>query len=420
MARALPSSTLRARTNRLKLPVRGKPYFMTVANNVAVGYRRTEDPALSSWTVRTPDWTKRLGLADDHREANGQDVLDFDQAVKAAIKLATGSDDSTGKPVTVLEAVTRWATDLESRGSNPANATTLKHHLEGTTLAAKTVLALSMGDLTEWRDGLITAGEIKVSSVNRIAKSLKAALNLAQKLDKRITSNHAWRHGLAVKKVKGQSTQPRGEAYILSDDTVHAIVAKGYEIDADLGILLHVLAVTGSRESQVLKITTADIIDVNPAAPSLMIWTSSKGRNDREVEQRAVPITPGLATELKERALSRKPGQPLLVKVWNLAAKFKGIMKALGLDASVTTYALRHSAICRGILALKPIQLIANQLDTSVEQIETVYARQIAKAAAKLDVARLGLLSEAATPATVIAFPSTSIRFIDCEAEQVA
>lgn len=408
MARALPSSTLRARSNRLKLPIRGKPYYVTVATNTAVGYRRTANPALSSWTARSGDgWTDRLGLADDYREANGEDVLSFDQAVAKAIKLVTGSDDISGKPVDVLAAIDRWETQLKINGQNLANASTLRGHVKGKPLASKTVMALTMGDLTAWRDDLIANSGLKVATVNRVSKSLKAALNLAAKLDStRVRNGAAWRYGLAAVKVKDQSAAPRGDAYVLSAATIHAIIAKAYESDDELGLMLFVLAETGCRESQALKITADDIIDVNPLAPSLMVWTSSKGRNNRTPEQRNVPISPRLCTALKERALSRKPGQPLLPKIWNLAAKFKAIMKSLGHDETVTTYALRHSAICRSILALKPIQLIANQLDTSVAMIEAVYAKQIAQAAAGLDVARLGLLGEPAAPAQVLTFPA--------------
>jgi hypothetical protein len=61
VARRLRSPTLETRSARLRLKVRRKPYFVSVAVGVSLGYRRNLGPG--SWLVRCADgkggaWTK--------------------------------------------------------------------------------------------------------------------------------------------------------------------------------------------------------------------------------------------------------------------------------------------------------------------------------------------------------------------------
>jgi hypothetical protein len=109
MARNIRSAQLETRTARLKLAIRKKPHAVRVAPGVRLGYRR--NAAAGTWSVIAADgkggnWVKKFGLADDHEEANGEQVLTFWQAQERARKLARGGrnaeqDDDPGRPVTV-------------------------------------------------------------------------------------------------------------------------------------------------------------------------------------------------------------------------------------------------------------------------------------------------------------------------------
>ena len=95
MPRRLRSATLETRTARLKLAPRRKPYWITVAPGIALGYRRNE--SAGSWSVRGADgqgsnWIKAFALADDHEDADGGQVLTFWQAIDKAKALARGKD----------------------------------------------------------------------------------------------------------------------------------------------------------------------------------------------------------------------------------------------------------------------------------------------------------------------------------------
>ena len=105
-------------TARRKLPVRKKPFYVTVSPGIALGYRRNIGGG--SWSARCTgqgaDWIKRIGLADDLEPADGKHVLTYWQAIDMARALARrqpGADDAN-RPVTVGEALDRYQRDLEA------------------------------------------------------------------------------------------------------------------------------------------------------------------------------------------------------------------------------------------------------------------------------------------------------------------
>ena len=198
MARRIRSSSLETRTARLKLAKQRKPYWQTVAPGISVGYRRNE--GVGSWSVRAADgagsnWIKAIGIADDHEDADGANVLSFWQATDKAKAMARGSNADAGRPATVSEALDDYATDLSVRGAHPLNATQPRHHLTPA-LLSKPVSMLTVRELRNWRNGLTAV--MKASSVNRMNKALKAALNLAAAHDDRIGNRKAWTVGLGA------------------------------------------------------------------------------------------------------------------------------------------------------------------------------------------------------------------------------
>ena len=140
----------------------------------------------------------------------------------------------------------------------------------------------------------MVAGGLKLSSANRIGKSFKAALALAAKHDKRVTN--CMEERLEAAEGEGQQ-RPADDNYYLPDATIRAIVRECYVEGDDFGALIDVLAGTGVRESQALKLRSDDLRDDDTDEPRLMMWCSNKGR-DRHPEQRSLPISPKLARTL--------------------------------------------------------------------------------------------------------------------------
>ena len=371
------SSKIENRSSRLKLPIRKKPYFVTVAPRIALGYRRNQ--IAGSWVVRAADghganWTKTFAVADDHEEANGETVLTFWAAQDRARALARQGEGGA-RPITVAGAVDRYEADLRARGADLQNASRVRTNLPAI-LAGKAVALLGARELRDWRDGLVKAG-MRPASADRTGRAMKAALTLAAHDDPRITNSAAWRVGLASLPVAETSRN-----VILPDDVIRAIIAAAYKIGADFGLFVELAAVTGGRASQLLRLQVGDLQDDGPT-PRLMLPSSRKGRR-RRIERRPLPIPSSLAAALRQIAGERPSDAPLLVRAdgspWRQleSDQFRYAAATAGIfDRSVTPYALRHSSIVRQIVAGVPTRVVAAHHDTSVAMLERTYSRHI-------------------------------------------
>jgi integrase len=408
------AAKLETGTARRRLEVRKKPFWTTISPGIGLGYRRNAGPG--TWSVRSTnsdgaDWTKRIGLADDLEPADGKHVLTYWQAIDVARALARrqpGADDAN-RPVTVSEALGRYQCDLESRGADAQNAHRVRRHLTPT-LAAKPVALLTMNDLRHWRDGLVSKG-VAPATINRTRAGLRAALELAASLDERITNRNAFRLGL-----KGLPGGKNPRRMVLPEADVLRIVQAAYEHNRAFGILIEVLAQTGARISQAARLKCGDL-QADGSDPRLLVPTSYKGgRGQKEREHVPVPITSSLAVLLNKLRGDRPHDAPLLIKGdgtrWLERNKseqwviFRTIAERAGFDPDeITTYALRHSSICRSLLKGAPVSVVARLHDTSSDEIEAHYAAYILDVAGTLS--RKGLLQvEPAAPGdNVVALP---------------
>jgi integrase len=216
---------------------------------------------------------------------------------------------------------------------------------------------------------------LKASTVDRTAKMMKAALNLAARYDPRIVNTAAWR----TVRLPEQEPPPNR---IISDDLVRKIVDGAYQIDTNFGLLVETAAATGARPSQLLRLEVADLRDGN-GEPQLTMQSSRKGRR-RRITRQPVPISMELAARLRRSTADREPSDPLLIKTdgkpWNASSHlrlFRRVAAAIDLDDGTTLYSLRHSSIVRQLLAAVPARLVASVHDTSLPVLENVYSRYI-------------------------------------------
>ena len=91
--------------------------------------------------------------------------------------------------------------------------------------------------------------------------------------DERIENRQAWEVGLV-----GLPDATEARNVILSDDKVREFVSAAYAHDESLGLLIDVLAVTGVRPSQAVRLRVEDLLD-HPMRPKLMMPKSGKGGN---------------------------------------------------------------------------------------------------------------------------------------------
>jgi integrase len=390
MARKVRDSALESRSARLKLAIRRRPHSgPSLARGIALMYRRNKTNG--TWVLKASDghgsyWTKGFALADDFEDADGKNVLTFYEAQDAAKRLARGDDGAADSaPMTVDGALKDYKHDLEARNANPYNAESPRVHLTRV-LLAKPVALLSAHELKKWRDSLL--GKIAPATINRVGRCLCAALELARQHDERIQNRQAWEVGLA-----GLPNAQEARNVIISDDKVREFVNTAYMLDDKLGLLVDVLAITGARPSQPVRLRIEDLHD-HPVRPKLMMPKSAKGggrnRSQKRHERYWVPITVQLAARLKEAAKGRASDEPLLLQSdgtpWgdnpgqNYHRAVDKVVKAIGLDPTdVTIYCLRHSSIVRMLLANIPIRLVASLHNTSVAMIEKHYSKHIAE-----------------------------------------
>ena len=368
------------KTPRLKLPVQKKPYWQQLTPGLSLGYRRNK--GAGAWVVRVADgrgtnWTKGFAAADDLAKANGDTVMTFEQAQDRARKLA-GVDRSVSndRPINVVEAVEAYQTDLETRGADPQNATSIRFYLTGASaLQATPVGLLKKAALKSWRDGLIVNGGVKADTANRVCRVFKAALNLAASNDERITNANAWKEGLKTLP-NNDDNQTSKRDLILSDEQISAIVVDAYRFtDDDRGIWFQILAETGARESQICRLQLADLQD-NRTDPRLLMPSSRKGRN-RQIDRKPVPISPQLAQRLRQRATGQKPNAPLLTKLTHIEKMLREVNDSVGIGREYVPYSFRHSSIVRMLLKRVPLTVVASHHDTSAKIIQKHYAHFI-------------------------------------------
>jgi integrase len=384
MPRKIRDAKLESRSARLRLLIRKKPYTgPSLARGIMLLYRRNRTNG--TWVIKAANghgayWTKGFAVADDFEDADGTHVLTFHQAGETGKALARGKTDTTdSKPLTVADAVAAYKRDLKSRGKHLSNATRVEHHLTRT-LAGKPVGMLTVRDLQTWRDGLID--KMEASSVNRTRTGLRAALELAATLDHRLTNRHVFQLGL-----RGLPGSNNARRIVLADADVLRIVNAAYEVDQAFGLLVDVLAVTGARMSQAARLTCGDL-QADRADPRIMMPTSFKGRGQKRITHRPVPITAALAAALKRAKGNRPDREPLLLKrngtAWQATSTadhrdlFSRAVQQVELDQDgITSYSLRHSSIVRALLGGVPVAVVAQQHDTSVREIEAHYAAYI-------------------------------------------
>lgn len=402
MARKISFSPLESRSARLRLKARRRPYSgPSLARGISLMYRRNKTNG--TWVLKASNghgayWTNGFALADDFEDSDGKSVLTFYEAQDAAKKLARGENGGAGTaPITVDTALDDYKRDLEARAANPYNAEWPRLHLTPV-LLAKPVQLLTATELKKWRDGLV--GKIVPATINRLCRCLCAALEQASQHDERI-QNKAWEVGLA-----GLPDAQEARNVIISDEEVREFIRLAYIHDEKFGLLSDVLAVTGARPSQAVRLLVEDLQD-HPVRPKVMMPKSAKGggrnRSQKKHERYSVPITPALSAKLKETAKGRADDAPLLMqsdgRPWdknpgqNYHRDVDKVVTAIGRDpAVVTMYALRHSSIVRMLLSNIPIRVVASLHNTSVAMIEKHYSRYIVEHSD--DISRRALLQD--------------------------
>ncbi|WP_342235225.1 tyrosine-type recombinase/integrase [Inquilinus sp. OTU3971] len=369
------------KTARKRLEVRGAPHFRRLRDGLSLGYRRLAGGVAGKWVVRKlgerDEHGKReykesvIGTADDVEDSNGSTVLNYDQAVDKAGEVVDAALPS-GDPLTVRVAVQRYVKHLEAHAKTAKDTEQrLGLHLLPK-LGDRTVNSLTKTDISSWHAGLVRGDDAEAirkskDTANRLLSMCKAALNMAaQDPANGITSDAAWRLTKPFKSVGA------ARDVFLSPEECQRLVDA---CEGDFRNLVIAGILTGARYGELAEF---DVRDFDPKERTLTVRDGKTG--DRRIYLRAddLPFFKALAGDRDGR-------EPLILRDggrWHKSEQhrpMKAAAKAAKLDPATTLYSLRHSYASEALRTGMQMQLLAENLGTSIRMIEENYGKLLAQ-----------------------------------------
>jgi integrase len=283
MGRTVREAALASRTARLRLAVANKPYWRALEQGLHLGYRRRATGG--SWIARRRNdegiyREAKLGLADDLQDANGDSILDFSQAQRAARtwcantqRLDSGFATVSTGPYTVARAIADYLEDYRRRsGKATEGIESVVRRNVLPELGLLQVTKLTTPRLLDWHRGIAErprhwcsrsgakpnlgpfdrkdteAVRRRRASANRVLSYLKAALNHAWRAGV-VPSDDAWRRVKPFRAVEAPVIR-----YLSHDEITRLLNAcRGGFRD-----LVHAGLLTGCRYGELCRLKVGD------------------------------------------------------------------------------------------------------------------------------------------------------------------
>lgn len=386
MAGARKDSRLGTRTARSALKSRHQPYWLNIAEGVALGYRR--GPQGGSWYCRIYEGDGKyhqdsIAGADDHIDANGETVMTFYQAQERARALAKQREKQRGIGVaadaTVRQAAERYLEWFrEHRKSVKETEHTINAHIlpafadvklaELTTpklrawleaLATQPAKVRSRKDKPRFRAAPKTAEEKRArrATANRVLNVMKAVLNRAFH-DSLAADDIAWR------KVKPFAKADEARIRFLTDaEAVRLINA----CPKDLRALVQAALLTGARYGE---LTAMQVQDVDLRGERVYIHQSKSGR------PRHIPLNAEGAAHFRELVKGKTGGSLVFERAdgvaWGKNYQVRPLIEACDkakIQPSVAFHELRHtyaSHLAQAGVDLLTISKLLGHADTRI------------------------------------------------------
>ena len=167
---------LSSKAGRQRLPVRGKPYFESLSGTgVQLGYRTGSRTWLVRWWVNGREVQRSLKAhADDKYPPDGSRILNYRQAVKAALERAGQTGNIQLEKLTVGEVFKLYAHSRDAVGKDTCDSWNRFNKWIKPDFEHVPVMKLTKADLVGWRDEV--AKSVKPATVNRTLTIFKACL----------------------------------------------------------------------------------------------------------------------------------------------------------------------------------------------------------------------------------------------------
>jgi integrase len=386
MSRTVRDAKLETREARSRLKARGKPYWKVLVPgkaSVHQGYRRLAGKP-GTWCRRYYDGSKHYttethkGVADDREDADGVNVLSFEQAQRWAL----GKRAKAG-PYTIGEAVCDYLQHIEHKPSHYDASLHARVHILPE-LGTVKVEELTPSRLSKWLQDISRQGARKrvpkgepqkfheldntaegrrrrQASANRIWTTLKACLN------------HAWREGHAASDAAWRRVKAfKGATAARIDFLTIAEAGRLVNVcDTRFQPLVQGALATGCRYSELARLVASDF---NRDAGGLHIRTSKSGK-PRFVTLNAEGVA------LFDRLCAGRGADELLFRLpsgrpWSRGCQTTPMRQACK-DARIKPvgfHALRHTWASLSVMAGMPIAVVARNLGhASTKMVETHY-----------------------------------------------
>ncbi len=400
---------LHNKTNRDRLKIRKKPYFVSLSPGLCLGYlarggkatgragvwysrRQVGERIITDTGSHSRYKMKQLGQADDlpGMIADGETILDYDQAcVQARAHAAELIRGPVKTPLTVRKAIDRYLTYLEQRNGDDSryrteskfNKWVLKHPI-----ADAEVNVLTLSQLQNWQASTVIRSEDdpeqerrSQDTSNRVLRSLKAALNHCydHRAETGVVNKDAW--GRSLRQFKDVGTQREYHF------TVPALLRLIDKAESCFAQVLKAAFYTGARPGELRKLRAKDF------KPSLKQLSIAKGKTKQRVTILTAEAVAFFSTLAKDKTpdaflLTKSDGTPWLPGEHKLPMRHALIAaeiftaKQLGdmpRHERPVVYSLRHTYISRAIEQGIPMLIIAQNVGNSVAMIERHYAKII-------------------------------------------
>lgn len=382
MARVRRHADLGAREARRRLKARAEPYWFVLERGLSLGYRKSAEGG--AWLVRRYDPARRrhveerTGTADDHRDADGAEVLDFGQAQRKVLAQAhQKARHASGQLYTVADAVTDYLAHLTMHRKSSKDAESKLRAYVSPQLAAKRVSELSAADFESWllwavkrrrkvkkpraaaETADVSATELtdrqrrRKSTLNRVINALKACLNHAHANGK-VPSREAW-----ARLKKFRSADSARLRWLTLDEAARLQNACG----ADLRPLVRAALLTGCRAGELLALRAADF---DPRSKTLLVAESKSGK------PRRVPLTDAGVALFEDETAGKPENEPLFARTdgsrWYRMAMVRA-MRSACIAAKVTPpatfHTLRHTYASHLVQESVPLLFVASALGHS-------------------------------------------------------
>lgn len=369
MARRPRDAQIETREARRRLKVRKEPYWRHVHAGLAVGYYRGTKSG--SWYVRRmvngSRTTQRIGKADDYADANGLDVLSYDDAVKLAMTDGHAKPATPEGKYTVKEAVDDYLADLKARspkGYRDAELRFDKHVLPK--FKRRTVASLTRAEIRRWHQKIAKTKSDdpdklrqRRATANRNLSALKAALNCAYH-EGRVSERAAWDQVRPFRRVD----TPRIRH--LSQAEARRLVNRASK---EFKPLIRAALLTGCRYGELIALK---VIHFDADADVLQVHEGKTGK------LRNVPLTDEGVNFFTEQTAGRNGGDVIFLRppgrAWRKSEQsrpMRAACKVAKIDPPISFHVLRHtygSLLARKGVPLQIISVAMGHADTRMTQ----------------------------------------------------